>query len=126
MRWLESLSAQGTHRISQFVARDARLRTPEVEGAGPQAMAQIYASWFEDAQKVTLRVTDHAAGADGHTHYLRWDRVIVGARGDKQILSGVSEITLGLTGKITSIIEHWDSAPEPLKKRGYWARLFNR
>ncbi len=126
IRWLQSLSIQASHRVSQFVTADTRMRTPECECTGLAAIGQLHAELFDDAQKLIIRVTDHAQGQDGHTVYLRWDRLITNPSGQKQTLSGITEIMLGLDGKIASIIEYWDSVPEPLKKRGYFTKLFGR
>jgi len=126
VKWLHSLSGLATHRVSQFVSRDARMRTPDAEAEGTAAIAAIYKGLFDDTASVVIRVNDRAAGADGHTVYLRWDRLITGNDGRKQVLSGITELMIGTDEKITSIIEHWDRVPEPMVKRSFWAQLFNR
>lgn len=126
VKWLESLTAQATHRVSQFVAPSVRCRNPEAEGLGPSATAALFGQMFTDMDKVVTRVTDRAWGQDGFTVYLRWDRLAFDLKGGKHTQSGISEIMLGVEGKIVSIIEHWDSAPYKPPHRSKIARLFQR
>ena len=124
IRWLESLGNTGVHRISQFVSNDVRCRTPELEGFGRDGAAAVYAQMFKGASAVKTRVLDVAYGSSGHNVYLRWDRMVTPNRGKKWTLSGVSELTIGLDGKIHAITDYWDEAPD--KPSGLMARLLNR
>lgn len=124
--WQEKLTPQAAHRISQFVSKDVRVRNPQSEGAGRDAAAAIYAGYFGGTEKLTIRVTDRASGQDGHTAYLRWDRLARYADGTSRGYSGISEVMLDTEGRIASIIEHWDSVQEPEAPRGFFARLFKR
>jgi hypothetical protein len=126
IQWLHTLNAHGVHRVASFMRADTRYRTPEGESVGARDIAALFVKLFEDGQKVVIRVNDVAGGQDGHTVYLRWDRMITGVNAQKQTLSGVSEIMLGLDGRIASVIEHWDRVPVSLKKRGYFGKLFGR
>lgn len=124
VHWLETLSAQGTHRISQFVGNDVRCRNPESETSGIQGADE----WFKQiltGRQVTTKILDRAAGQDGHTFYLRWDRLSVWPNGVRETLSGMSEIMVGLDGKIVSIIDYWDSVPLG-QQPSVFARLFKR
>lgn len=124
VRWLETLTASGAGRASILLAKDVRHRTPESEGAGPAAVAAIFVAMFNGTAGVKTKVTDRAAGQDGHTVYLRWDRIITFPNGKFSTMSGVSEVMVNTEGKISSIIDHWDTAPEA--RRGFFARLFKR
>ncbi|MCB1538177.1 MAG: nuclear transport factor 2 family protein [Alphaproteobacteria bacterium] len=124
--WLETLAPQGVHRVAQFVARDVRYRTPEREGAGVDAAIVIHAALFDGVSALRMKVTDRASGLNGHTAYLRWDRLVTRADGVKYSLSGVSEAMIDMTGKIASIVEYWDGVPPPPAPRGLLARLLKR
>lgn len=124
VKWFETLGKTGVHRVSQFTARDVRCRTPELESAGPDGVAGIYAAIFENAQSVKIRVSDVAYGRDGFTAYLRWDRLVTDARGRTASLTGVTELTLGTDGKIVSILEYWNDVPGP--RGGFFSKLFGR
>ena len=103
-----------------------RCRNPELEGLGPDGAAHVFAQMFEGMERVVTKVTDRAPGQDGFTFYLRWDRLIFDKAGMKHTQSGVSEIMLGMNGKIASIIEHWDNMPPARSRRSVIARLFQR
>ncbi len=122
VRWFETLGKTGVHRLGMHVAKDVRYRTPLTEGAGLAAVTAIFMSIFDDAAAVKIKVTDRARGMDGHTVYLRWDRLVTSQKGQIHGLSGVSELMFGMDGKIVSIIDHWDSVP-PVPKKSIFARF---
>lgn len=115
VRWLETLTESGVHRVGMFAARDIRYRTPEGEGCGANATAAIYARMFADGATVKTKILDRATGLDERTVYLRWDRIVTTRTGQIHGLSGMSEILIGMEGKIVSIIEHWNSVSEAPK-----------
>lgn len=125
VQWLEKLSASGTHRVSAYTAKDVRCRNPLVEGVGPQAMAAIYAKIFEGTASVKIKVINQAMSVDGYTVFLRWDRLVMTTAGQFETLSGVTELMVGLDGKIASVTEYWDDLPTDAPK-SLWARLFKR
>ena len=124
VRWLQTVTAHSTHRISQFSERDVRFRNPEAETTGAEGIATIYKDLFDDGQTVIIRVADRAQGQDGHTVYVRWERLCTTKEGHKQSLSGMSEVMVGLEGKIASITEYWDIMPAALAKRSFFKKLF--
>ena len=126
VRWHDGLTAQAAHRITQFLSRDAHVRTPECEAAGAQAVGQAYAVYLADKTGFKGRVGDRACGADGHTVYLRWERLWKGPDGTTQTLAGVTELMIGTDGKIAAILEHWNDHPAPPRDKGLLARLFKR
>lgn len=124
IRWLETLGKTGAGRVSQFVAPDVRYSTPELEAAGPQAVGALFAAMFEGASALKTRVLDVAPGLSGHNVYLRWDRSVTPLKGKTWTVSGVSELTIGMDGKILAITDYWDEMPD--KPAGLLARLLNR
>ncbi|MBU6235127.1 MAG: hypothetical protein KGQ41_04725 [Alphaproteobacteria bacterium] len=126
VNYLHTLTPQASGRVAQFVADTTRMRTPEAEGQGPQAIAAIYAESLGNAKSAIVRVQSKIDGPDGHTVFLRWDRLLTFENGQKQTLSGITEIMVGANGKIASITEYWDSVPETHQRRGIFAKLFNR
>jgi len=124
IRWLETLGKPGVHRVSQFVSRDVRCRNPQYEASGYDGAASLYGRMFEGAASVKTRVLDVAQGASGHNIYLRWDRLTVNEKGGKSTLSGVSELTIGMDGKIAAITDYWDEIPDD--NRSFYSKLFNR
>lgn len=101
-------SLQMAHRLGQFTAKDVTYRDPRMSGQGPDAIKDALASLFDGTEGIVWRVTDRAWGQDGHTVYLRWDRLLKLPGERKHAYSGISEIMIGMNGKITSIIDHWD------------------
>lgn len=126
VEWLHTLTALSAHRVSRLLDAQVRIRTPEAEGVGPEAVKTMYAGLFEDAASVTIRVISRAQDTERKTVYLRWDRLITSKAGGKQTLSGITEMMLGLDGKIVSLIEYWDSVPDVLPQRGFFQKLFGK
>lgn len=126
IEWLHSLTALSAHRVSRLVNSEVRIRTPEAEGVGPEAVKAMYAALFNDASLVIIRVLSRAVDAERSTVYLRWDRRVVSKAGANQTLSGITEIMTGPDGKIASITEYWDSMPDILPERGFFQKLFGR
>lgn len=124
VRWLETLGNTGVTRVSQFISDDVRCRTPELEGAGREGAVAVYAYMFKGATSVKTRVLDVAYGLSGHNVYLRWDRLVTPIKGEKWTVSGVTEITIGTSGKFIAITDYWDDTPT--RPMGLIARLFNR
>ncbi|NBX66193.1 MAG: hypothetical protein EBQ96_04270 [Proteobacteria bacterium] len=86
----------------------------------------MHAALFDDAASVTIRVLSRASDAERNTTYLRWDRLIASKTGARQALSGITEIMVGLDGKIASVTEYWDSVPDALPQRGFFQKLFGK
>lgn len=116
VRWLETLGPQGVHRIEPFVSKDVRCRNPKTEGMGVPAVSAIFASVFEGGATVKTKVLDRMPGSDGHTFYLRWDRLVTSSDGKFSSLSGVTELMIDTKDKIASIIDYWDTLPEEPEK----------
>lgn len=122
VHWLETLSVSGVHRVLAYTAKDVRCRNPDTEGVGPQAMAAIFAQIFEGTASVKMKVLNQAMGTDGHTVFLRWDRLVTMVDGQFRTLSGITELMIGMDGKIASVTDYWDGlAPEAPKS--LWARV---
>lgn len=126
VEWLHGLTALSAHRASRLVDLQVRIRTPEAEGVGPEAVKTMHAALFDDAASVTIRVLSRAADVERNTVYLRWDRLITAKSGAKQPLSGITEIMVGQNGKIASITEYWDSVPDAMPQRGFFQKLFGK
>ena len=123
VRWLETLTKSGVHRISMWAAKDVRHRTPLAEGAGHEAVAAVFETMFDGAASVKTKIIDRASSPERQTVYLRWDRLVTTPKGQIQGMSGVSEIMLGMDGKIASITDHWDSLPQ---QSSGWLRFFKK
>lgn len=119
-------SVQMAHRLSSYVGKDVTFRDPRFSAQGADALNAAMASLFDRTEGITFRVTDRAWGQDGRTVYLRWDRLLKFADGKTHGYSGISELMIGLDGKIASIIDHWDEADHQLPKPQLLSRLFQR
>ena len=128
VRALETMkSAQQAHRLYQFVSPDVTYNSPLMHTRGRDGLSEAMRAIFDGANDGIIRVTDRAWGQDERTVYLRWDRLLNLPDGSRHVYSGVSEIMVGLDGKIASIIDHWDGANRPqMKQVGLLRRLLKR
>ncbi|HEY8963696.1 MAG TPA: nuclear transport factor 2 family protein [Alphaproteobacteria bacterium] len=110
-------SAQVAHRLGSLVQPDVSFHDPRFSAQGPDELAAAMASLFDRTEGITIRITDRAWGQDGHTVYLRWDRLLKFSGGSTHGYSGISEVMIGTSGKIASILDHWDGADHVLPKR---------
>jgi hypothetical protein len=124
VRWLETLGPHGVHRLAPFVSKDVRCRTPDAEGLGVPSVAAVFGLIFEHGVQVKTKVLDRMAGSDGHTVYLRWDRIVTTKDGKFSAFSGVTELMISHDDKIVSIIDYWDCAPETIGKQSWWRQMF--
>lgn len=116
------------HRLSPYLRPDVTYQTPTHQSSTPDGVRDILAYIFVGGQGGRIRVIDHAAGQDGLTHYLRWDRLVNMDNGSNVVYSGMTEMMLDPKGKVASLIDYYDpsDAPAAEQPRSLLSRILNR
>lgn len=119
IKTIESINGEASaHRLNGYLRPDVTYQTPTHQSAKPEGVRDIIAFIFASGTGGRIRITDHAAGQDGLTHYLRWDRLINGENDQKTVYSGITELMFATDGKIASLIDYYDPADAPAPPRG--------
>lgn len=107
--YLETLSPEAIASLTRYVAPQVRFADPFQDVTGLDAMQRIFQDMFDTVSDVKFAVSRMAI--DGETALMVW-RFSGIARGRSFVLEGMSQIIFDDQGRVTSHIDHWDSATQ--------------
>jgi steroid delta-isomerase len=124
-KYWETITPKTAGLGAKYFAREARYLDPFWDVQGREDIVEIFMNRLHTTEVYKFKVIDAMWGQDGHTAYWRWDLSGV-KKGKRVTISGMSEITFDLKGKIISQIDHWDVARPLLSKMPLWGGLLRR
>lgn len=111
--YLETLTAQGISRLSDYVSPDVRFRDPFHDVRGVEEMEAIFSRLFRTVQGINFRVRE--SRGQGSFYFFRW--ILTGTLRRKEwTIEGVTLLKLRADGKVESHCEYWDAASQVYEK----------
>jgi len=124
-RWLESVSATNTHRLTSLMGADAHYHTPLCEAQGRDAAREVFNQSYLNGYTARFKIMSRTWNEEARTVFLRWDCVRTASNGAKVALSGISEIMIAMDGKVAAVTDYWDRGAES-DTGGILSRFFKR
>ncbi len=115
IEFFEKLSARSVHLMDKVAHGGIYFKDPFNEVRGIEHVKSIFDHMFKTMEKPKFKVTDYAWGRDGQTAYIKWRFTYV-MNGNAHGFEGVSEVTFGADGRVTSHIDHWDAGEHVYEK----------
>lgn len=107
MRYLETMSRATAALGAKHFAKEARYQGPFYDVYGRQAVVETFMARFDKIADYRLKIAASFLSEDNQTLFVRWD--VAGTyKGEKKIVSGMSEITFDLQGLVLSHIDYYD------------------
>ncbi len=108
-RYHETMTEKTCTLGGKFFTKEARFTDPVRELYGRDDIADMFTARRRACETYRFKIIDSLWGEGGQTAYWRWDRITTDARGIKDIVSGMSEITFDMKGSILAQIDYFDA-----------------
>lgn len=112
-RFFEALRPETLDQLDSLTTPDIRFKDPFNDVRSRDHMKKIFAGMFDRIDEPRFIVHDRAIGASGA--FLRWD-LHFQWKGQRALITGLSDVRFAPDGLIASHIDHWDAAEQFYEK----------
>jgi len=107
--FLEGLTAEKLHHLTEYVAPDVRFRDPFHDISGLARMQGIFQKLFDKVKGSKFNIINHAI--TGRVVFFQW-RLNGILYGHTWTIEGMTRIAFNEEEKVTQHIEYWDAASQ--------------